>query len=325
IYSTILMSKFYLLIISIFLYLIIIFFFLSKSTYLIFLIMIPSLVGYCFFPVWFFKAIQKMKYITILDFLVKLFITIGVFVFIKESKDFWIYPVLQSLSYIVISIISLWVVYKWFGLAPKYVKFALIRQQLVNNFPLFVNQFIPNLYNSLTNFLVGILLGHAAAGFFGAVRQIASIPYIFNSVVSIVMFPYLNKNRNKFQVFSKVYVSFMVLILLIFYFLGYVIFPYLNIVQNEVNMLYGILLVGVFFIVLNSMYATNFLLTYGYDKKVMKYTLIASIWGGIVSVPLLKMFGVLGAGITIMSSQLIIGILPYLYYRKLNFVGNMRR
>ena len=57
----------------------------NQTIILITFLIVP---GHIMFPDWFFQAMERMKYITILNVLSKLFFTIAVFVFIKEKSDF---------------------------------------------------------------------------------------------------------------------------------------------------------------------------------------------------------------------------------------------
>ena len=55
--------------------------------------------GHILFPEWFFQAIEKMKYTTIFNLLIKLVFTMAVFIFFHEKEDYIIrHFFLQSVS-----------------------------------------------------------------------------------------------------------------------------------------------------------------------------------------------------------------------------------
>ncbi|MCR9553453.1 oligosaccharide flippase family protein, partial [Vibrio sp. RM-41-2A] len=60
-----------------------------KGNLLIFSLSAIVLVGNSLFPEWFFRGVEKMYFITILDVSVKTILTVGVFVFIHEEADSW--------------------------------------------------------------------------------------------------------------------------------------------------------------------------------------------------------------------------------------------
>ena len=62
--------------------------------------------GHILFPEWFFQAMERMKYITILNLLSKLLFTVAVFYFIKEKDDYILQPIFTSLGYVVSGIIA---------------------------------------------------------------------------------------------------------------------------------------------------------------------------------------------------------------------------
>ena len=47
-----------------------------------------SLIGYMLFPEWFFQGMEKMKYITVINIIVKVAFALSVFVFIKATNTF---------------------------------------------------------------------------------------------------------------------------------------------------------------------------------------------------------------------------------------------
>ena len=66
-------------------------------------------IGYVLFPEWVFQALEKMKFITLLNLLSKLIFTVLVFVIIQNKEDYIYQPLLISGGYFVAAIISLWI------------------------------------------------------------------------------------------------------------------------------------------------------------------------------------------------------------------------
>lgn len=317
IYSKTIISKLYLLIISLILILVIIlnfsYFYEDK---IIYMLMSLVLCGQVFFPEWFFRGIEKMKYITIIDFIIKSIFTVGIFLLVKESNDYWIYPLLFGCSYIIVGIFSNIFVINKFKIRLIWVKPKFIMKNLIKSFPLFLNQFFPNLFNNTTNFLIGMILGKSYAGMFGATRQITQILSVFNSVVSTVFFPFLVKNKNKFHIFMKLYlIVFIILFFTIWIFHSF-LFNLIGVKYDHLEGVFLFLLMGVFSIVIYNIFATNYLLVRGKDKIVARITIFSSLTGFIFSYPLIKTFGLLGGAFNIFLCQLILGFGAYICYRK---------
>ncbi|MGP9545668.1 oligosaccharide flippase family protein [Psychrobacter sp. AOP7-B1-25] len=283
----------------------------------VYLLMCLMLIGQAMFPEWFFRGVEQMGYITILDLIVKGSFTIGVFVLIKSPEDYWLYPLLFGLGYMFIAILSHFLIIKKFKLSFQLVK----RRNVINNlkfgFPLFVNQFMPNFYNNTTSFLVGMLLGKQAVGLFGAVRQLVNVLSVFNSVVSTVVFPYLVRRQDKFNVFSKIYMIGFSLIVMSLIVLHKYILQWMEISDPLSSAIFLILAFGVTCIVVYSIYSTNFLIPKGHDKTVMKITFMISLVGLLTSYPLITNLGVIGGAINIAFAQLLMGGSAFILYKRI--------
>lgn len=283
----------------------------------VYLLMCLMLIGQTMFPEWFFRGVEQMGYITILDLIVKGSFTIGVFVLIKSPEDYWLYPLLFGLGYVFIAILSHFLISRKFKVESYLVRPSKVRKNLKLGFPLFINQFLPNLFNNTTNFLVGMILGKTAAGLFGATRQVVQLLTVFNSVVSGVVFPYLIRNRDKFIIFSKLYLILIMVISILIAILHQYIFNIIGISYDSDTQVFYVLLLGFLSIVVYSVYSTNYLISRGYDSIVMKLSLGTSILGFALAFPLIKFFGILGGAFNIFICQFILGAGSYFYFKKI--------
>ena len=281
----------------------------------VYLLMCLMLIGRTMFPEWFFRGVEKMGYITVLDLIVKGAFTIGVFVFIKSPEDYWLYPLLFGLGYLVIAVSSHFLIIRNFHLSSYLVKPNIVKKNLKFGFPLFINQFMPNFYNNTTNFLVGILLGKQAVGLFGAVRQLVNVLSVLNSVVSTVAFPYLVRRQDKFDLFSKFYLLGFIAISAIIILVHNYMFEFVGISEAGSSVVFFIMVIGTIFTVLYSIYSTNFLIPRGFDKFVMKMTIAISLMGFFSAYPLITHFGIVGAAANIALAQFLMGSSAYAAYR----------
>ena len=286
-----------------------------REDLLVYLLMCLMLIGQTMFPEWFFRGVEQMGYITILDLIVKGSFTIGVFVLIKSPEDYWLYPLLFGLGYVFIAILSHFLILKKFKLSVQLVKRNNIIRNLKFGFPLFINQFMPNFYNNTTSFLIGMLLGKQAVGLFGVVRQLVNVLSVLNSVVSTVVFPYLVRRQDKFNLFSKLYMIGFSALVVILAILHKYILRWMGISDPLSSNVFLILAFGVTSIVIYSIYSTNYLIPRGYDKTVMKLTFIISVVGLLTSYPLITNLGVIGGAINIAFAQLLMGGSAFAMYK----------
>ncbi|MBO7522335.1 MAG: oligosaccharide flippase family protein, partial [Bacteroidales bacterium] len=120
--------------------------------------------GHIMFPDWFFQAIERMKYVTIFNILVKLFFTIAVFIFIKEKSDYIIQPLLTSIGYIVVGIISMYMIMSKWGVKLKMQPLKSLFNTIKQSTDVFLNNLMPNLYHSFSVMLLGFYGGDVATG-----------------------------------------------------------------------------------------------------------------------------------------------------------------
>ena len=280
----------------------------------IYFMLFPMLLGHSLFPEWFFRGVEEMMYIAILNLVVKLSLTSGVFLFIDGPDDTWIYIALQGCGFLIVSIISHFIIFKKFKIRMCVVGFNRIFKVLISSFPMFINQFIPNFYNNTTNFFVGIILGNYSAGIFGSIRQIVALLNVFDSTVSMVFFSFLNRRKNMFNIYSKYYIGIFSTILIFTLLLHEYMFKVLHIDNSDSFLVLLYLLFGIFFIVIYNVYSTNYLLIYKLDKVVMKITICSSLFGFVFAYPLINNWGIVGGAANIAISQFLMGTLSYYYY-----------
>lgn len=274
---------------------------------LIFFLTMPMLFGYVIFPEWFFQGIEKMKYITFLNLGIKVFFTLGVFLFITKKEDYWVYPLLQSLGFIVSGIIAQFILVKKYKLKFFMLKRQMIKQAFIVNYPVFTNQFLPTLYNNTSTFMLGIMSNSLTLGLYDAIKRIIDLGVMFINILSRVFFPYLNRNKNAFESYKKLMlISGLTLTLLPIIF-SKLIFFYLNIKSEDSFEILVILCLGIFFVSLYDIFGVNYFIIKREDKIVMRNTVFASLLGFVLSFPLISYFGIIGASVNLTFTRGLMG------------------
>lgn len=120
---------------------------------LITFLMVP---GHILFPEWFFQAIEKMKYTTIFNIIIKLLFTIAVFAFIRDRNDYILQPFFTTIGYLVCGIGAMFLIlYKW-GFKLHAPHWCNILRTIKSSTDVFLNNLMPNLYNSFSVMLLGM-------------------------------------------------------------------------------------------------------------------------------------------------------------------------
>lgn len=313
IFSRVMYSKFVLLISS-FLFLLVLitcFDFFSKISSLL-LVSFLLVVGNVLFPQWLFQGLERMRFITILNVLSKLLFTIAVFVFIKDQNDYILQPLFTSLGFISAGLISLYIIIvKW---KIRFVKVPIIDilQTLKGSFDVFLNQLMPNMYNSFSSLLLGYWGGNTSLGILDAGSKFIGLGQQLMQIISRVFFPYLSRKSNKHSIFAKyTLISALVVSIFVFILSPFIIKLFFTEEFYNAIVVLKIMSFSIFFLALSNVYGVNYLIIKGEEKVLRNTTFIASLIGLIISFPLVYCYDYIGAAITVTFTRGLLGTLVY--------------
>lgn len=260
------------------------------------------------FADWFFQAIEKMKFITVFDLISKVIFTACIFKFVEKRSDFILQPLFLSLGSILVGLVSFYlIVFRWKVkiLSPKWQEIIII---IRNSKDVFINNLLPNLYNSFSIVLLGVWGGGVASGIYDAGRKFVGITHSFMSIFIRVFFPYLSRRIDKHSIFAKIHLSIAALgSLILFMAAPYLIKIFFTEEFYEAILVLRVSSISIFLIALSQVYGTNYLIIQGHTKTLRNITFIYSIIGFIISFPLVYKYSYIGANITLVSIQLLIG------------------
>lgn len=277
-------------------------------------LMIP---GHILCPDWFFQAIEKMKYITIFNLLLKLVFTLGVFIFIKSEKDVIIQPLLTSVGYFCCAIVSTYLIIFKLGfkiLSPNYQRMYRI---LKDSTDVFVNNLLPNFYNSFSIVLLGNWGSAFSTGLFDAGNKFVNICIQFMSALSRAFFPFLSRRIDKHDIYKNISICLACVVSVILFVCAPLIVSFFFTPEFEPAILVmRIMAVSNVFLTLNSIYGTGYLIIVGKERLMRNINAISSLLGFGISFPLVYYFDYIGAALTITITRGIIGLTEMYYSRK---------
>ena len=68
---------------------------------------LSSIIGNVLLPVWLFQGLEKMKYLTYIHLITKLFFTASIFIFVKNQDDYILVPLISAIGTILTGIFPL--------------------------------------------------------------------------------------------------------------------------------------------------------------------------------------------------------------------------
>lgn len=280
-----------------------------RENYLVLFMTFLMLPGHILFPEWFFQALERMKYITLLNLLSRLIFTISIFIFIKEASQYWVQPLLTSLGYIFCGFIATYFIFKRWGYKLYRPNMTEIWIMIKRSSDIFINEIVPNFYNSLSVIILGFFWGPGANGFLNVGTKFSSLGTQLTNVVSRTFFPLLSRDIRYHKYLQLIQLSFAAifaialmlgapLIIKIFY------TPEFNAAIPTIR----ILGFSIFFIALDNVYGTNYLIVQGYERILRNITMIISLVGCAIAFGMISKFGFIGCAITIAITRTLLGL-----------------
>lgn len=269
----------------------------------IFIFSLLASFGVSLFPDWFFQGLEKMKFITILNLIVKIIFTTLIFILVKERSDFLIVPILNAFSFLIAVILSLYIIFNNYGIHLQYPRAAKIKSTLKQGFNIFVADFIPIIYHSSASLILGFFTSFNNVGIFTAGHKILNLANQMLTALQRSFFPLLNKDMKYFKIYKHTIIlcgvlSFLFLVI----FSSIIVKVFLSDQFSQTSIVIRILSPWPLFLTIIYAYGTTKMLVEGHGKLYSIITILTSFFGFITSFPLIYFFQALGASVNISLS-----------------------
>lgn len=286
----------------------------NAAVILITFLMVP---GQIMFPDWMFQAIEKMKYITIFNLLMKLLFTVAVFVFIRDKDDYLIQPLLLTIGYLISGVGALYVILCKWGYTLFRPKLSNVLKTIKGSTDVFINNIMPNFYNSFSVMLLGLFCGSTANGVYDGGNKFPTIFYQFQSVISRAFYPFLSRRPDKHGFYAMLNMGVAIIGSALLVLLApWVIHVILGDEFNKSIVVMQILSVSIIFLSMSYTYGTSYLIIYHKEKPLRNLTFLSSIIGICISFPLTYYYNYMGAAITVFICRGMLGIGSFVLARK---------
>ena len=289
-------------------------------------------IGTALFPTWFFQGMEKMKYITVLTVVAKLIFTISIFIFVQNKEDFIYVPLINSLGFIFVGIISLFIIFKDFDIRIKFQKWKRIKIQFIKGWYIFISKISINLYGATNTFILGIFTSDAIVGYYAIAEKVVRIitslfaPFyqaIYPHVVNIV-----KKPRNEAVQFLKRVFNYSLGLSLVVFLLSILLgeFSFLLLfgeeAKNSINIFY-ILSPLIIILPMAYLFFNVILLSYKLDKYFSKLYII----GGLTNVSMIFILfqfleeKIVAVSLSLLITEIIITLLAYVIIKNKKILG----
>lgn len=168
-----------------------------RYNYKVYILLYGMVVGNLLSPIWFFQGMEQMKYITGINVVIKFFLSLFIFVLIRKESHYLLVVYLNSISYILIGVTSLWIVLKKFNIKFKIYKLNIIKSELKEGWYIFTTSFFSNILTTSGIFVLGLFSSKEIVGYYGAIDKIVKALVLMFSPITQAVFPHVSATFKK--------------------------------------------------------------------------------------------------------------------------------
>jgi len=172
------------------------------------------LVGYVAFPTWLFQGMEKLGMTAILNFIVKLAFTVGIFAFLRDRNQYIVVPLLSSGGQILAG--GLAVIYATRKLVPDFKgpKISKIIGELKQGWTVFVSTVFINFYTASNTVILGFFAAQEDVGYFtGGLKIVLAIQALVLYPLVQAAYPHIGKLMKEQREKGLAYIKKMSLVI----------------------------------------------------------------------------------------------------------------
>ena len=326
IFSSVMIIKFLLMLCGLLILSVVVFSFEKFSKdWLIYYFTFGMVLGQVLFPIWFFQGMEKMRYISILNIIAKLFFLGAIFIFVQEKEDYYLVPLLNSLGFIISGLVAQYYIKKEFDVSLKLQDKSTLIFYFKDGWHIFFSNMAVVAYTSTNILILGLLTNNVLVGYYAIAERVVGAVSTLGRIVNQVLFPHFSKiwTVNKklyYSKFRKVFFSMIIIMLIIAVIISF-LSPYIiwllssEYIEISINILKMLIFVVVLY-PLGGLFTQSFIA----QKKnylVIRITLLTMLFNIILIFPLIQVLDVYGVVITVLGVQIFHLILNVTQYIKL--------
>lgn len=322
IFSSVMIIKIFLLLISFVLLLaMIIFFNKFKSDPLLYLLTFGTVLGQILFPVWFFQGVEKMKYITIITIASKFFFTLAIFICVKKTSDYYLVPLLTSLGAIFAGLYSLYLLGREFNIRFKKQKINVITSYLKGGSHMFFTSALSNILTSSGTIILSFVSTNAMVGYYSASEKLFRAFVGLFTPITQALYPISCNKMTKKDV-EKQYIKKISIIiggaaLIVSLFVAIFSKQIFAIMYGQSFLVYNyilaVMMIWLFFGVMNNIIGIQYLTAKREDKFYTYSFVVAGVLTVLLNIVLIPYFMIDGILISMISGEIILTMCMLLF------------
>lgn len=283
-----------------------------------------GVLGYAFYPIWYFQGIEKMHLISIINISSKLIVFISILYFVNTIEDIDLVMLIFSLGFIINSIISWFLILFLHKLKIRKSSFNDLKLIIKVGKHIFFSNIIVQVYSNIVIVFSSGILSASQIGVLGVYLKLKDIAESIIGPIQQAVFPTITifVNNNEVEKLKKLILNTLLIlmgIMLIYFFMLFIFFEDVNrlLFDNQTNIkeliYFGFILCFIYY---GGIY-TKVIVSFNKMKWILNSTILSGLVAIVFSYYFMNTFALIGALIVIILSYLINSFLSYYYYRRL--------
>jgi PST family polysaccharide transporter len=283
-----------------------------------------NVVGDLLFPTWFFQGMERMKYITMLYLVAKLFFLVAIFVVVRTQEHYVYVPLLNSLGLIIAGIISLVIIRRYFHIQLLLPPMMDIKRELKNEWHFFVSTLSMSFYTYSGVFILGLVAKETYVGYYSAAEKLIRAVQRLLWAGSQSVYPHINrlaaaskKGALRFlRKFSLVFVaSFLLASIMIFVLADFIVRILLGPQYLDSVVVLRILAILPFIISVGNVFGVQTMLAFDLKEVFSRILFITASVNLVLVVILSLLYQHIGASIAAVVTECIVAGAAFFYVR----------
>lgn len=148
-------------------------------------------IGQVLFPVWLFQGMEKMKFITYLNFIAKTITLVCVLLFVKTEADYILVLPGYAIGTILASLVAFVIIKRNFGISFVLPAMHRVWESLHSGVLIFLSNLSLTLYNSTIIIILGAFTNDTVVGYYSIADKIMQVPRQVLGVFSQAIYPHV--------------------------------------------------------------------------------------------------------------------------------------
>lgn len=292
----------------------------------VYILTFGMVIGYMLFPTWLFQGLEYMRYTSILNIIGKIVFTVLIFIFIHDTTDYMLVPLINSLGYILVGIFGIYIALTKFNIKITIPSIRDIKYHLREGWYVFISTIAINMYTTTNTFLLGLLTNNTLVGYYSIAEKIILAVNGLLNPISQALYPFISRtvktdDKTRSIEFIRKITKIMTLVGIVLS-AGLFIFakPIILLLfgQSYVNSVIILQIISIvpLAVSLSTVFGVETMLTFNYKKAFTSIVMIGGIIDIVLGIILITLMKEIGIAISFATTEIFITIAMFIFLQR---------